>query len=595
MSATPELASASAAENPIKDEASLAATPTTAATENGGDAAADTGDVPDEAKEIDAETAKALFQEQATAYLVEQQQHVIIPSYAAWFNLNDIHVIEKKLFPDFFQGKATSTGAEENVHRSVYKTAKVYRDMRDFMINAYRVNPLEYLTVTAVRRNLAGDVSSLIRIHHFLEKWGLINYQIDPRTKSSVVGPQYTGHFQITLDTPSGLVPFLPKKVVEPGEPSTTTKDDQSPTVSKDVEIEPSPTAAPTTEVPLNLEVRRNVYTKANDLAKRVPISSVQFFCNVCGKECTQTRYHNLRAKSFHNNPNSASNSAAVICVNCYDQGLFPLNFYSSDFLKLKEEVDVEDVWTEQETLLLLEAIEMYASYDASTNLLTHQHQNVNNGQWDKISEHIGTKSKEECLVKFIQLPIEDRYLSKLVKPTSKKRKGDADGPSSLAIEEIVSGIIANGSAKNVATNAANYAKETSADEQGLIDQIIELTLEKVSIKLSNIDQLEQNLLEAEKKLQQERKQVLYERWSQFEKINNYKESNPELTPLLDELLTPIKFQEIEKLRTTTGSPKDKFNGKNGDDMQVDSDASGIAQTNPVSLSNPKSYQFWSG
>lgn len=36
----------------------------------------------------------------------------------------------------------------------------------------------EYLTFTACRRNLTGDVCSILRVHAFLEQWGLINYQV---------------------------------------------------------------------------------------------------------------------------------------------------------------------------------------------------------------------------------------------------------------------------------------------------------------------------------------------------------------------------------------------------------------------------------
>jgi hypothetical protein len=46
------------------------------------------------------------------------------------------------------------------------------------MVNTYRLNPGEYLTVTACRRNLAGDVGAIMRVHGFLEQWGLINYQV---------------------------------------------------------------------------------------------------------------------------------------------------------------------------------------------------------------------------------------------------------------------------------------------------------------------------------------------------------------------------------------------------------------------------------
>ncbi|GMG39236.1 unnamed protein product [Ambrosiozyma monospora] len=79
----------------------------------------------------------------AKAYIARQTKPVIIPSFAKWFDMTKIHDIEKKSLPEYFNNE------------SRFKTPKVYKDFRDFMINAYRLNPLEYLTITAVRRNLA--------------------------------------------------------------------------------------------------------------------------------------------------------------------------------------------------------------------------------------------------------------------------------------------------------------------------------------------------------------------------------------------------------------------------------------------------------
>ena len=98
--------------------------------------------------------------------LVQQLTDVIIPSYAAWFSLDSVSDIEKKQLPEFFNQKNKS------------KTEQVYMDYRNFMVNTYRLNPHEYLTVTACRRNLAGDVCAIIRVHAVLEQWGLINYQV---------------------------------------------------------------------------------------------------------------------------------------------------------------------------------------------------------------------------------------------------------------------------------------------------------------------------------------------------------------------------------------------------------------------------------
>jgi len=126
------------------------------------------GSAPPEADDAlsQAEAERFQLEEEAGRYLSQQTQEVIIPSYAAWFSLAKIHEIEHKSLPEFFNLKNRS------------KTPTVYKDYRDFMVNTYRLNPTEYLTVTACRRNLAGDVCAIIRVHAFLEQWGLINYQV---------------------------------------------------------------------------------------------------------------------------------------------------------------------------------------------------------------------------------------------------------------------------------------------------------------------------------------------------------------------------------------------------------------------------------
>lgn len=105
----------------------------------------------------------------ARSHLIEQTHSIILPSYSAWFDMHQIHNLEKKALPEFFNSRNRS------------KTPAVYKDYRDFMVNTYRLNPAEYLTVTASRQNLAGDVCAIMRVHAFLEQWGLINYQVRPQ------------------------------------------------------------------------------------------------------------------------------------------------------------------------------------------------------------------------------------------------------------------------------------------------------------------------------------------------------------------------------------------------------------------------------
>ena len=109
---------------------------------------------------------KAALESSARSHLISQTHAIILPSYSTWFDMHAIHVLEKKAVPEFFNGRNRS------------KTPAVYKDYRDFMVNTYRLNPTEYLTVTACRRNLAGDVCAIMRVHAFLEQWGLINFQV---------------------------------------------------------------------------------------------------------------------------------------------------------------------------------------------------------------------------------------------------------------------------------------------------------------------------------------------------------------------------------------------------------------------------------
>ncbi|KAG8204979.1 hypothetical protein GWM34_00788, partial [Candida africana] len=523
---------------------------------------------------IDVEKLQHEFQESAKRYLVEQTAQVIVPSFAKWFDLSKIHDIEKKSLPDFF--------VEDG---SGYKSSQDYKYIRDFIVNTFRLNPKEYLTITAVRRNLSGDVTNIIRIHQFLEQWGLINYQIDPKTKSSVLGPQYTGHFQITLDAPQGLVPFVPENAeLTKATPSNVTKTD-------DLNNENIPTAKEN-ELPLNLEIRRNVYATGEKKTNYKTNNIVHYSCSICGKDTTEVRYHNLKIKSYMYNPTSTINNASVLCEICYDQGLFPLSFHSSDFIQLKRTEEGEK-WSEQEILLLLEGIEMFGTYEPpSSTGPVNVNANLNN-QWDKISEHVATKTREQCIIKFIQLPIEDKFLTKLIKEENEKDTTKSVVSQSL-VQDIAAKLVSTTEGREfILQNAEENLKHAQLEQTNLVNQVIELTLEKFNLKLKKIDELQANLLKYENQLNLERKQILLERWVQFEKISKLKESNPELSTVLDDLLKPVKINEIHK------SVKQSNQTENGDDKMDVDESSNENDDNtsklPVSVKELKAYQFWSG
>eukprot|EP00041_Stephanoeca_diplocostata_P038162 m.1481305 g.1481305 ORF g.1481305 m.1481305 type:complete len:928 (+) comp25175_c0_seq2:188-2971(+) len=151
-------------------------------------------DVPSAAEEA----FTAADAEKDPSHVVEEQKlSVIVPSSAAWFDYNALDEIEVKALPEFFNGSSKA------------KAPEIYMAYRNFMIDTYRLNPREYLTATACRRSLTGDVGCILRVHAFLEQWGLINYQVEYDSRPTPMAPPSASHFMVLADTPNGLVPYF--------------------------------------------------------------------------------------------------------------------------------------------------------------------------------------------------------------------------------------------------------------------------------------------------------------------------------------------------------------------------------------------------
>jgi len=106
---------------------------------------------------------------------------LVIPSCSAWFDINSIHELEMQSLPEYFCGKFS------------HKNPHVYKAHRNYIIKLYRDNPNAYLSATVCRKNLSGDVCSTIRLHAFLEHWGLINFNVDPCLKPPKVHLSHSG------------------------------------------------------------------------------------------------------------------------------------------------------------------------------------------------------------------------------------------------------------------------------------------------------------------------------------------------------------------------------------------------------------------
>lgn len=121
------------------------------------------------------------------------------------------------------------------------------------------------------------------------------------------------------------------------------------------------------------------------------------FNCYSCGIDCTRSRFHYSKTDPASNNA-KPDEMKYDLCPNCYFQSRMPSSHRSSDFVKMEDPTytaipDKDAEWTDTEVLLLLEGLENF------------------DNNWTEISNHVGTRTREECVMKFLQLDIQDQYM----------------------------------------------------------------------------------------------------------------------------------------------------------------------------------------
>jgi len=103
----------------------------------------------------------------------------------------------------------------------------------------------------------------------------------------------------------------------------------------------------------------------------------MQHTCSTCGGNCSIVRHRHLHKDMD-------------LCTACFASGKYPSHMNSHDFVKIDTTLeDLRDEWTDQETLLLLEGLEMYGE------------------SWNDVAAHVGSKNVRQCVLHFLRLPIE--------------------------------------------------------------------------------------------------------------------------------------------------------------------------------------------
>jgi len=288
---------------------------------------------------------------------------------------------------------------------------------------------------------------------------------VDADQRPSHVGPPFTGHFKLICDTPRGLQPWQPAAdpVVTEGKPSKDT--------------EAKATATPAAKSDLNLEVGRNIYeasAKVNKLNKSektngetpapngvsgdelVKAPTVKVNCYNCGVDCSRVHYH-----SSQTDPNSKAKYD--LCPSCYLEGRLPANQNVTQYTRIENPqystiLDRDAPWTDSEILKLLEALERFDE------------------DWGEIAEYVGTRTREECVLQFLQLEIEDKYLDaeRQDAPIGLQMLGSHGGqlPFNQADNPVMSVIGFLGSLADPASTAAAAGKSAEILKKSLRDKL---------------------------------------------------------------------------------------------------------------------------
>ncbi|KAL2513143.1 SWI/SNF complex subunit SWI3C [Abeliophyllum distichum] len=282
----------------------------------------------------------------------------VVPVHADWFSPNSVHRLERQVVPHFFSGK------------SVDHTPEKYMECRNFIVAKYMENPEKHLSVSECEGQVAGiDVDDLTRILRFLNHWGIINYCAAALNH----GPQKDGTYLCEDSNGELCVPSAALKSIDSlilfDKPKCRLK---------------------ATEVYTELA---HQHDEDSDFDSTIREQLSERRCNYCSRSIPTMYYQ------------SEKEVDVMLCLDCFHEGRFIAGHSSLDFVKVSSIKDYGDVdgddWSDQETLLLLEGMQLY------------------NENWDKIALHVGTKSKAQCILHFVRLPLDGAPLETIDVPST--------------------------------------------------------------------------------------------------------------------------------------------------------------------------------
>ncbi|KAF5735490.1 SWI/SNF complex subunit SWI3C isoform X3 [Tripterygium wilfordii] len=289
----------------------------------------------------------------------ESRVHVV-PMHSDWFSPASIHRLERQVVPLFFSGKSPN------------HTPEKYMECRNFIVATYMENPEKMLTISDCQGYIVGvDNTDLRRIFRFLDHWGIINYCTAAPNCEPLNGGSYL------REDPGGEIHV----------PSDALK-----SIESLIKFDLPKCRLKATDVYSSMSGNVDDFSGLDD---RIRERLSDYHCNSCSQPLPSIYYQ------------SHKEADVLLCSDCFHDGKFVIGHSSIDFVRTDSTKDYGDTdgenWRDQETLLLLEAIEIYSE------------------NWNEIAEHVGTKSKSQCILHFLRLPMEDGKLENIEVPSMAK------------------------------------------------------------------------------------------------------------------------------------------------------------------------------
>ncbi|GLJ20492.1 hypothetical protein SUGI_0372970 [Cryptomeria japonica] len=297
------------------------------------------------------------------------EQLLVFPMHADWFSLKHVHRMERQVVPEYFSGKF------------VDRTPKVYMEIRNTIVREYMENPEKALSLTDCQGLCNIDAKDLTRIFEFLDHWGIINYCATNDLRNH--GLSWAGTKETLQENTNGEIQVMPGSLR-----SNTSL----------IRFEMPRTKFRLDNGPLSPGCSNGAIS---DLDRRIQERLLEQRCSSCSRYCTDLFYQ------------SQKETDVILCSDCFNDGKPAIGMATVDFVRTDASRDAGDAdgnnWTDEETLLLLEALEIY------------------NDNWNEIAEHVGTKSKAQCILHFIRLPMEEGLLDNIDVPDMSMKPNASD------------------------------------------------------------------------------------------------------------------------------------------------------------------------